>query len=176
MPQRVHGMALVSPVGIFDQEGRRDWCWRHRLFFGALPRHPVLAKPVLHLARFSIMRAPIAFLKIFAVSLAAPDQLILKDPRHQNALLAAFHDALASGVSGLTEDLRLFATPWQIPLNNIEAPVIFWQGSQDQMVPERAAYKLAHSIVGVEIVPLPGQGHFWIFDHFEDVLRRLMDL
>ncbi len=176
MPQRVIGLALVSPVGIFDQEVRQSWSWRHRLFFSLLPRHPALAKPAFTVARHLLMLAPYPFLKIFSFSLSRADRLILSDSRHQEALLAAFYDGLQSGVSGVLEDLRLFANPWQFSLEKIDMPVILWQGSEDLMVPEKAALQLVDSFEDVEIIGLPGQGHFWIFEHFEEVLERLVAL
>ncbi len=176
MPHRVIGLALVSPVGIFDQQVRQSWSWRNILFFSLLPRYRSLTKPVFTAARFLIMLAPFPFLKIFSLSQSKADRLILKDGRHQAALLAVFRDGLRSGINGVLEDLRLFANPWQLPLQKIEMPVILWQGSKDLMVPEKAAFKLADSLKDVEIIRLPGQGHFWIFEHFEDVLKRLVAL
>ncbi len=176
MPQRVIGLALVSPVGIFDQQVRQSWSWRHRLFSSLLPRYPALAKPALTIARRLLMLAPYPFLKMFSFSLSRADRLILGDSRHQEALLAAFYDGLQSGINGVLEDLRLFAKPWQFSLAKIDMPVILWQGSKDYMVPEKAAYKLVGSFENVEIIGLPGQGHFWIFEHFEEVLRRLVAL
>ena len=176
MPQRVIGLALVSPVGIFDHEVRQSWSWRNNLFFSFLPRHPALTKPVFTVMRFLLMLAPYPFLKIFSFSLLRPDRLILNDCGHQAALLAAFHDGLRSGVSGVLEDLRLFANPWQVPLENVDMPVILWHGSKDLMVPEKAAFKLADSFKDVEIIRLQEQGHFWIFEHFQEVLQRLVAL
>ena len=176
MPQRVIGLALVSPVGIFDQEVRQSWSWRHRVLFSLLPSHPALTKPVFTVARQLLLLAPYPFLKIFSFFLSSPDRLILNDPHHQEALLAAFRDGVASGVSGVLEDLRLFANSWQLPLEKIDMKVVLWQGSKDFMVPETAAFKLANSFADVEIIRLPGQGHFWIFEHFEEVLTHLVAL
>ncbi|MCP4933736.1 MAG: alpha/beta hydrolase [bacterium] len=174
IPQRVIGLALISPVGIIDQEVRQVWSWRNKLFFSLLPRYQILAKPVFTIARLLITLGPDLFLKIFSLGLSRSDRLILSKRHHQEALLAAFCDGLRSGVIGMLEDLRLFANPWQLPLQKVDMPVFIWQGSRDLMVPKKAVFKLADSFRNVEIVRLPGQGHFWIFEHFEEVLTRLV--
>ena len=176
MPQRVIAMALVSPVGIFDQGVRESWSWRHQLFFGVLPRYRVIMTPLLSIARLLLLAGARIFMKLFIFGLSRPDRLILRMPHNQSRLLAAFREGLRSGISGVREDLSLFASLSELPLQNVDMPVIVWQGTRDLMVPEKAALKLAHRFADVEIITLTGQGHFWIFDHFQEVLERLMAL
>ena len=176
MPTRVRALALVSPVGVFDEEVRQGWSWRHNLLFGLLPRWPSLMKQLFSITRQLLLMGPFLFVRIFAFSLGKQDRKILNNPQHKEPLLAAFHEGLRTGISGVLEDLRLFANPWQLPLDKVSMPVVLWQGSNDLMVPAQAAVKLARSLPDVEIIDLQGHGHFWIFEHFEQVLTRLLSL
>ena len=176
IPDRVLGVALVSPVGLFDEQVRKSWSWRHYLSFGLLPHYQFLTKLLVALTRFLLFSGPSLFVKIFAVSLGAPDRLIISNPLYREPLLDAFREGLRGGGEGVFEDLRLFGSPWQLPLEKITMPVLLWQGLEDRMVPAQAALKLARSLSAGQTVELPGQGHFWVFEHFEEVLERLMAL
>jgi pimeloyl-ACP methyl ester carboxylesterase len=56
----------------------------------------------------------------------------------------------------------------------VKAPVLLWQGMADRNVPVAASLRLARLIPGCELHRLEGEGHYWIFDHIEEVLKALM--
>ena len=174
MPNHVRGVALVSPVGLFEEEGRQNWSWRNFLFFEKLPRAPWLMTFGFPIVRFFVLHTPSIALKIFVASLSQSDRIILSKPDQQEQLLVAFKEGFRLGVKGAIEDLQLFSKPWHLPLSEVRAPVILWQGTNDLMVPAQAGARLARELPHVEMISLPGEGHFWIFEHFEEVFERLL--
>lgn len=174
MPEKIRGLALVSPVGIFDQAVCETWRWQHKLLFHQLPRFPFIMKFLFQLMRLFIFYLPHVSLKVFIQNLGKADQLILKEPIHTEQLIDAFHEGLRFGVDGVCADVQLFSSPWKIALKTIRMPVCLWQGMDDHMVPPKGALRLAECLPNVDVFVLEGEGHFWILNHFEDVLDQLL--
>lgn len=173
MPDRVRSVALVSPVGLFDEGVRKQWSSRHALFFSILPRFPLLMKLVFSILRLFVLHAPRPLMTIFSRTLGEADRHILSDPLHIEQLLMAFQDGFRNGIDGALFDLQLFSSRWQLPFEQATMPIILWQGMGDQMVPQRGAFLLANSLPNVDAISLESAGHFWILDHVEEVLERL---
>jgi pimeloyl-ACP methyl ester carboxylesterase len=70
--------------------------------------------------------------------------------------------------------MRIFCMPWSIPFHAVKAPVLLWQGTGDRNVPVPASLRLARIIPGCELRRLEGAGHYWIFEHIEDVLKAMV--
>jgi fermentation-respiration switch protein FrsA (DUF1100 family) len=51
--------------------------------------------------------------------------------------------------------------------------VLLWQGTADNNVPVAASLRLAEIIPGCELFRIEGAGHYWIFDHVEEVLLAI---
>ncbi len=173
-PERVKAVALVSPVGPFGKEVRKDWLLRHRLFFSALPHIPFLMQLVFPPLRRLVLHAPGLPMMLFIRSLGAADREILANPQHVDDLVAAFQDGFRSGSEGVVADLRLFANAWNLPLERAVMPVLVWQGMADLMVPPRAALQLSDRFANAETHCLETAGHFWILDHIDEVLQCLL--
>jgi pimeloyl-ACP methyl ester carboxylesterase len=173
LPKRVRAVALVSPVGVFDEAVRQKWSRRHALFFSTLPRVPRLMKLAFQILRLFVLYAPRPLLNIFTRTLGKADHAIFSDTRHLKQLLMAFQEGFRNGVDGALYDLELFSSRWQLPFERAVMPIILWQGMTDPMVPPLGAIRLANSLPNVELIRLENEGHFWIFDHVDEVLERL---
>lgn len=165
---RVRALALVSPVG--PPQPRNALSLPHRVIFRGLASSDWLSLATFRAIRFALDHAPdLAYQGLVSRSAAADKPILLK-PQVKASLLAAMGEGLRPGIAGAAQDLRLFATGWDTDLAAVAAPAGLWQGSDDRTVPPAAAYALAARIPGCELVRLAGAGHYWVFDHFADVL------
>jgi len=56
-------------------------------------------------------------------------------------------------------DLILFSRPWGFSIRDIDVPIHFWQGDDDNLVPPEHAEHLAHLVPGAKLIRDPGGGH-----------------
>lgn len=171
LPERVRAAALVSPVGLIAEVAReRGLTPRHRAVFQTLAGSDRLSRAAFRLLRFLLSRAP-GLTHRGIVGLAAPsDGPILRRPEVRDDLIDGFGEGLRPGVAGAARDLRLFGDDWAFDPALIAAPCRVWQGDADVTVPPEAAERLAGRIPGCELRMIAGAGHYWIYDHFADVL------
>jgi len=171
---RISATALVSPVGPFghaDLLSRLTMAERH--LFVTIARSPWRSRLLFGSLRWFQNNAPgLAVAAIISRSGAA-DKAILRRPEIAANLIEALSEGLRPGLSGAMQDLRLYSMPWNLFLKQMKAPCAIWHGRADHIVPFAAAEVLARQIQSCELVQLPGVGHYWVYDHFDDVLDWL---
>ena len=77
-------------------------------------------------------------------------------------LVAHIHEALRTGVDGWLDDDLAFVAPWGFDLNEVSTPLMFWQGSDDLMVPIADGEWLGAHLPGANVHLESGQGHLSI--------------
>jgi len=77
-------------------------------------------------------------------------------------MAASFHEALRLGVDGWLDDDLAFVQPWGFALDDVVAPTVLWQGSEDLMVPIAHGRWLAQHVPGVVAHLEEGEGHLSI--------------
>jgi len=177
---RLKALSLVCPLGpVADfaaESGAREnpgIARGQRFFFLSLPRrHSALLHAGASLVAFAYKLAPWTFGSVVRRTLGAPDARILSQPHVRRRLIAMVSEALRSGPGGGIADLTIFAEPWNVDYAGIAAPVTIWQGMADPVVPVAASLYLAQSIPGCRLHRIEGAGHYWVFDHVEEVLAE----
>ncbi len=110
------------------------------------------------------------------VLIGDPDSHILDKPHIREVMVAMTREAFRNGSAGGSGDMRVYSQPWDLEFGRISAPAVLWQGTADRIVPVAAALHLAQAIPRCGLVRLEGAGHFWVFDHVEEVCGVLRDL
>jgi len=80
---------------------------------------------------------------------------------------------LRQGPRDAAQELLLLGRPWDIALAEIRVPVRLWHGAADTQVPVAIARRLAATIPHCRARFIPAAGHFWIFDHVDEILAAL---
>jgi pimeloyl-ACP methyl ester carboxylesterase len=70
-----------------------------------------------------------------------------------------------------TQDIALFCSPWDLPLDRIGPPVELWHGEADATVPVDHARHLASVLPRARLHQLPGEGHLLVEDRIGEILR-----
>ena len=172
---RVSATALVSPVGPFghpDLVPRLNLTERH--LFTGIARSPWRSRLMFASIRWIQANAPGLAIKAIISRSGRADRDILRRPEVAANLVEALSEGLRPGLTGAMQDLRLFADPWNLPLHEVREPCAIWHGSVDHIVPPAAAQCLSRQIPVSKYINLPGAGHYWVFDHFDQVLDWLV--
>ena len=181
---RVRGLGLVSPLGPVAQfeKARKsghigkehDRLSRgHRIFFLDLPKISSVLAVQAGISARVFKAAPHLFARLFALSLSKSDRKVLQQPHVQESLIDMTLEALRQGVVGGLADLEVFSKPWPVKFEAITAPAILWQGTADRIVPAAVSVWLSGLIPNCRLERLEDCGHFWVYDHIEEVLGGL---
>jgi pimeloyl-ACP methyl ester carboxylesterase len=80
-------------------------------------------------------------------------------------LAAGLRDAVSTGGDGWIDDDLAFTKPWGFAPEDIDIPVMLWQGDQDLMVPPTHGAWLAQRIPGVDAHLTREDGHLTLVAH-----------
>lgn len=94
----------------------------------------------------------------------------MADAATRRRLLKSFAEGLRVSGRGPAIDLALFRELASLDLARVAAPVRVWIGSRDTNVPIAAARRLAERLPNGALCVLPGEGHLWVAQHYEEVL------
>jgi pimeloyl-ACP methyl ester carboxylesterase len=174
LPDRVAAAALVSPVGpLCPPEGPDRLPPAQRVAFRLLPQFTPAMQLAFFGGRLGFLHAPDAMYRAVMKRAGPADETILSRPEIRKNILEAVVEGLRPGARGVVQEMKIFASPWNIPFAAIKAPAMLWQGLSDNNVPVSAALRLAQIIPNCELRRIEDAGHYWIFDHVEEVLTAV---
>ena len=173
IPQRLTAAAIVSGLGPLDVPRALDgMSRRNRLTFTLFQRLPWLTRPAMwYMARQDTER----MLSQMSADLAEPDKEVLARPEVRAAERADLAEAFRQGSRGPAWELRLLSRPWGFRLEDIGADIHLWHGEADAWVPPSLARYQARALPNSRATFLPGEGHYLLCDHIEEILARLAD-
>ncbi len=175
LPARVTAAALISPMGpLCPPEGPASIGAARFFTFRLFPRMTPALKGALSLGRLMFLNAPDSVYRFILQRSCPADRRILEKSGIRRNLLDGVSEGLRPGIRGVAEEMRIFAKPWNLPFEAVKAPVLLWQGTADRNVPPAASFRLARLLPGCELARLEGAGHYWIFEHIEEVLKALL--
>lgn len=176
---RITGLALVSPMGpVADyaespEAKSEPVSFLHDHFFMHMPYRTWLTHPLGDLSAWMFRHGPEMFTNLLPKLATSADARILSKPEVAQTMRTMTLEAFRQGGAGGTADLEIFGRPWGLDFSDISAPAVVWQGTDDHVVPPQAARWLAGQLPNCTLHSLEGAGHFWVFEHVEDVVSAL---
>jgi pimeloyl-ACP methyl ester carboxylesterase len=171
MLDRVALLALVSPVGPIAECRKQVRMSRmHRLIFTRMGRSTPACASFFWSLRGMVRWAPGVAYRVLQQRVTPTDRFVLGRSEVEVNLRAAICEGLRPGIKGALQDLRLFCSPWDLPIGEIDVPAVVWQGSDDTIVPPSAAYHLATKLPNCRLDVIQQAGHYWGFANFPRVL------
>jgi pimeloyl-ACP methyl ester carboxylesterase len=158
-PWEAQGIDWLEGQG---QQNRDEWA-------AALQGAQALEEHLVPLAEELRATAPEQLRDVLVTLLPEVDREVLTGDRAEH-VKASSDRALAPGVAGWRDDDLAFTRPWGFDLDQIDVPVLLWQGVQDLMVPVAHGRWLAERIPDVEAHISEADGHLSI------VARRLGEI
>jgi pimeloyl-ACP methyl ester carboxylesterase len=175
LPERVNGIALVSPAAGFDDaevRAQQSRYLRTQLFMSRYA-------PWLMTFQWNVLRATLKGKRGEKIlldgmrSLPQRDQETLTIPGSHDVLFQSMREALRQGGTGVTDDFRLVANNWGFPLQDIQCKVFIWHGEADNMITPSMSRYLAARIPNNETNFVPEEGSLLIYSRWRDILSRV---
>jgi len=174
IPDRLTAAGLVSSIAPLDNpEMTRDMHGLTHVFF-SLERHlPPLARFSCWLMCTTWRSSPDLYFKAQLNGLydAKEAQTVL--PMMKGMLTADLLEAIRDGTNGITWDLEILAQPWGFPLHVIPTDVFLWHGENDTQAPLAMGKRLAGAIPRCRATFFPGEGHWAIYSHWQEIVTAL---
>jgi pimeloyl-ACP methyl ester carboxylesterase len=112
----------------------------------------------------------------FEPSMSTRDREIMGDHAIRTAVIASMREGLRPGVEGAAWDNVAWVGPWDFDVADVGCPVFLWYGEEDKMAPPAHGEWLHQHLPHSVLVLRPGEGHFGIFDYFDDTLLALKSI
>lgn len=87
---------------------------------------------------------------------------------------AEYTQTLRGGIEGIASDFVLISKDWGFPLADIGTETYLWCGTDDCNAPPAMTHYLASVLPNSRTFMLPGEGHFALYGHWEEILERLV--
>jgi pimeloyl-ACP methyl ester carboxylesterase len=175
IPERLTAAGLVSSIApLDDPQITRGMHGMGHMFF-SLERHlPPLAKLGCWLMCTTWRNNPDLYFRSQINGLRHSEEARTLLPKMKAMMTADFLEAVRAGTQGITWDLELLARPWGFQLHVITADVILWHGESDTQAPLVMGKRLASAIPHCRATFFPGEGHWAIYSHWQEILTALV--
>lgn len=173
---RAQVLATLIVSGEPPQVTRRaPW---HRRALARWSHHTrVFVRGFFALQALGVRGAPRFTMALVARSLAFSrrDRELWKSRELREGFAENLREAFRQGTRALDEDLRLYTQPWDFDLEDISAPVRWWHGEDDRIVPIRHVRQEIIALSDVTPSYQRGEGHFLVLEHVEEILRAVTE-
>lgn len=138
----------------------------------ALHFHPGF-KLMYQLLGLTATRFEASYLKALKTSIGVSDQEVLSDEQVCQSFLEASRECFRQGAEGLVTDATMLYDAWPFDMTTVTRPVHFWQGTDDQLVPEPINRTVADRTPGALWHSISGGGHFIALSHANEILAQV---
>ena len=175
LPGRVAAAGIVSGQGpLTHPHVAADLTVGTRIMASAARRCPAVLRLFMSAEVGVARRFPAFVLRIFLKQLPPADAEVLGRPEMRRLFQLEMGGASKTTGRAWAQDLTLFALDWGFDLAAIKVPVVLWQGTADQVVPQQYARVMHEEIPGSRLHDVEGQGHLLLVDGLEMILRELV--
>ena len=177
IPDRVRSVISLAGWAPLDWDGATAAMDPVTRFYGRLSRvmpagvFRVGFAPVGFMARW----VPKTFSRAFRRQLCAADRDVLDRPGIVEMIIADTREAFCHGSRGAAHDALLCYRDWGFRLEDVAATVHIWQGTADTVASPAFGKRLAQALPGAIYHELPDEGHLFPFDHWDDVVRSIVE-
>ena len=172
IPARVRSLTLVCPLGTAEWP-TAGMAQGERLSLALATHAPAFGGWSMGRLAALARRSPDSFLWLAATNQPDVDIRALQEPGLRESFLTCYIEAFRRGSWGVAQDLRLLTRPWGFDLGSITAPTSIHHGDADATVPVLHSRLYAQAIPGARLRIHPGEGHFSILSHPQDILAAL---
>jgi pimeloyl-ACP methyl ester carboxylesterase len=162
LPDRVAGALVIAGVAPWDAPGLDFLAGmgeQNITEFGLTVQGEAALRPALEAEAIGLRAAtPEGLIDALDTLLPDADRAVMTDEYGED-MVAAFTEALRTGVDGWVDDDLAFVRPWGFALDAITVPTFVWHGEEDMMAPFAHGRWMAEHIPGVKAHLEPRHGH-----------------
>ena len=171
---RLLGVACVSGVGpLYDPAAMDGMQTLNRWLTRLSKRGGFLLRMLMRMQSGAMQRNPARLLDAMAQQLPPADQVIVGEADFRAMMIDDMRNNSHTMGLAAAQDFVLFASDWGFRLEDIRAPVHFFQGSVDRNVPAQHAELMAKRVPGAIVHRYPGEGHFMVVKRLEEIVRTV---
>lgn len=176
LPDRVIAGAVISSVAPLSRPGAYQGMPTPNRLLARSSRHcPWVAKLIRRVMRSMVMRDVEKATRQLMSSIPEADKTVLYEPGNVEIVVSSIREGFRQGSRGVAQDDTLINRDWGFDLRRVQPRIDIWHGDADVNVPIHAAEYLRDTLPNVRATFLPGQGHFLLLSHWEEVLSALVD-
>ena len=148
----------------------------HRMSLQISRRDPRLFMLVGRLGVRGVQKAPERFYKMLARGMSASDQAVFNNPDLLARTIKRTRRGHFQGARIMMEEYLNHLKPLGVDLKQITVPILQWHGETDGIISIEGARHLAADLPNVQFRSFPEQGHFMVYDLWQDFLTELLEL
>ena len=170
-PQHIDRVAVVSSAADFSTPVMQEHYNRDfKPLFELAAADPGLARQQLE----PMAQNADALMQLMQSNLPSDDQRLFSAPAFHDSYFKNLETALNQGIDGVVNDLHRLGTPWPFDIREIRVPTTIWHGDEDRNCGVAIADYFAKNLADARLHILSGKGHFFIFEHWREILSELI--
>ncbi len=174
MPGRLSGVGVVSGGAPLVASGQVDYLTPQWRGVGHLMRYtPWIARLFAWQQGRQVHHHPCQVVERIIARFPRSDRAVLADGRMRAMMLETTVELYRQGSRGFYDDMFVLSRPWGFRLEDIRCDVYLWHGEEDTLLAPAFARYLAQALPHSHITFYPGEGHFLLLAHWQDLLRTL---
>ena len=148
----------------------------HRMSLQISRRDPRLFMLVGRLGVRGVQKAPERFYKMLARGMSASDQAVFNNPDLLARTIKRTRRGHFQGARIMMEEYLNHLKPLGVDLKQITVPILQGHGETDGIISIEGARHLAADLPNVQFRSFPEQGHFMVYDLWQDFLTERLEL
>ena len=173
IPDRLTSVGIFASVGPLNPETEKDLAAPIRMMWTKAPKLPKLFKLQMKMAALLARKFTKLYIKMILKEFSEFDRKVYERLKIAELIRPDRNEGYRQRGIGTWYDM-LLPSNWPIPLNEIKAKVFIWWGEEDMSVPLSMGQYMAEKIPNCEATFIKGVGHFWIFEHLDEMLAKLV--
>ncbi len=175
LPERVLAGAVISGMAPMTRPGATNGMpLPNRLLAVSARRLPVITRLLRWMTRRMVMADVEQATRQLMASIPEADKAVLYAPENVEIMVQTIREGFRAGAKGVVHDDMLVNREWGFDPAGVQPRIDIWHGDADVTVPVHAATYLHDKLPQSRLTILPGVGHFFFLDHWQEVLATLV--
>lgn len=177
--KRICKSAIVCGAAPYDYKGSLKDMWPPVKFIHWLAclKNDNGLRKVIHNDFKTLLKKPKTRLKQFQNYLPLPDRSIMTQrPEYGWGFIDGSIEAYTNGIDGVVQEWKLYVNDWGFRMEQIDAFIHLWYGTEDKMSPYPRGIYLHSRLVNSKLQILKYEGHFSLIrNHLARILLELKE-
>jgi pimeloyl-ACP methyl ester carboxylesterase len=175
IPERITAAGLISGQGPMDKpEAMSGYKRRDRWNLALSRRLPFLVWFFVVFLMLGFRLFPALMMRLAVRMLPPADQEVLARPDVNAMVRADLREAFRQGPGAAYHEAKLYLNPWDFSIEAISKDMLLWHGEADTIVPVSEGRYMAKALPKCTAVFYPGEGHFMVVDHLDEINAALV--
>ena len=173
IPERLASVGIFAGVGPFIPETDKGIAAPVRTMWSKAPQIPRVFRMQMKIVAWLARNFPKQYIKMVLKEFSDIDREVYERLHMAKLLQPDRNEGYRQRGIGSWYDAMIPGN-WPIPLSEIKTKVYLWQGEEDISVPPSMGQYLADKIHNCEAEFIKDAGHFWIFEHLSEMLKKVL--